>query len=141
MDSAVNVDVEGGFLQKIGGFGIYQKILCVVVVGTINGLCALSLATQLFSLVTPDHWCRNSDVAALEEQLPLTRENTKKFSIPVVPTGQFMTSMFSRVSPEDGFSMYPRNVLIHIYLQVHTELQPKLRAAVGNTCSLTLAVC
>lgn len=96
MASAVNVDVDGGDLQKIGGFGIYQKFLCVVVVGTINGLCALSLATQLFSLVTPDHWCWNSNIAALEEQLPLTREDTKKFSIPVVLTGQLKTSMFSR---------------------------------------------
>jgi hypothetical protein len=54
------------------------------------------LATQLFSLVTPDHWCWNSNIAALEEQLPLTREDTKKFSIPVVLTGQLKTSMFSR---------------------------------------------
>jgi hypothetical protein len=96
MTSAVNVDVEGGVLQKSGGFGMYQKFLCVTVVGTINGLCALSLATQLFSLVTPDHWCWNSYVAALEEQLPLTREETKKFSIPVVVTGQFNTPLFSR---------------------------------------------
>jgi hypothetical protein len=87
MTAVVNVDA-GGILQDIGGFGMYQKVLCVVVVGMINGLCAMSFATQLFSLVTSDHWCWNSDVAALEEQLPLSREDTKKFSIPLVSTGE-----------------------------------------------------
>jgi len=87
MTAAFNVDT-GGILQDIGGFGMYQKVLCVVVVGTLNGLFAMSFATQLFSLVTSDHWCWNSEVAALEEQLPLAREDTKKFSIPVVSTGE-----------------------------------------------------
>jgi hypothetical protein len=87
MTAAVNVDT-GGILQDIGGFGIYQKALCVVVVGLINGLSAVSFAMQLFSLVTSDHWCWSSNVAALEEQLPLAREDTKKFSIPVVSTGE-----------------------------------------------------
>lgn len=92
MAVAVNVDAGREVLQHIGEFGIYQKFLCVVVVGTINGLCALSLATQIFSLITPDHWCWNSDIAALEEQLPLARMDTKKFSIPVISTGEFYTS-------------------------------------------------
>jgi len=87
MTATFNVDA-GGILQDIGGFGMYQKVLCVAVVGTINGLFAMSFATQLFSLVTSDHWCWNSDVEALEEQLPLAREDTKKFSIPVVSTGE-----------------------------------------------------
>jgi hypothetical protein len=94
MTAAVNVDA-GGILQDIGRFGTYQKFLCVVVVGTINGLCAMSFATQLFSLATSDHWCWNSDVAALEEQLPLAREDTKKFSIPMVSTGESKTTMLS----------------------------------------------
>jgi hypothetical protein len=94
MTAAINADV-GGILHNIGGFGIYQKILCVVVVGMINGLCAMSFATQLFSLVTADHWCWNSDAAALEEQLPLAREDTKKFSIPMVSTGELKTTMLS----------------------------------------------
>jgi hypothetical protein len=94
MTAAENVD-EGEILQDIGGFGIYQKFLCVVVVGMINGLCAISFATQLFSLATSDHWCWNSAVAALEEQLPLAREDTKKFSIPMVSTGEFKTMMSS----------------------------------------------
>jgi hypothetical protein len=96
MAQTVKVDVEGGVLQKIGGFGTYQKFLCLVVVGTISGICALSFATQLFSLVSPDHWCWNAYAAALEEQLPLSSEDTKKFSIPVVQTGQFKATMFSR---------------------------------------------
>jgi hypothetical protein len=87
----VAVDAEAGeeVLRRIGKFGIYQKFLCVVVVGTISGLCALSFATQIFSLITPDHWCWISEVAALEEQLPLAREDTKKFSIPLTSTGEF----------------------------------------------------
>jgi hypothetical protein len=89
MAAAVNADAGNDVLQHIGEFGIYQKFLCVVVVGTINGLCSLSLATQIFSLITPDHWCRNPELAALEEQLPLAREDTKKFSIPVISTGEF----------------------------------------------------
>lgn len=89
MSVAVNVDAGRGVLQHIGEFGIYQKFLCVALIGTINGLCALSFATQIFSLITPDHWCWNSDVAALEEQLPLSRVDTKKFSIPVISTGEF----------------------------------------------------
>jgi hypothetical protein len=93
MAAAVNVDVVG-ILHDIGGFGIYQKFLCVVVVAAINGFCALSFAAQLFSLVTPDHWCWNSDIAALEEQLPLAREDTKKFSIPRVLSGEFKAIIF-----------------------------------------------
>jgi hypothetical protein len=94
MAVAVNVDVEREVLQQIGEFGIYQTFLCLMVVGTINGLCALSFAAQIFSLVTPDHWCRNPEVAALEEQLPLAREDTKKFSIPVTSTSEFNTPAF-----------------------------------------------
>ncbi|KAJ4429790.1 hypothetical protein ANN_21994, partial [Periplaneta americana] len=62
----------------------YQKYLCFAVVGVISGLCSLTFATQLFSLVTPDHWCWNPELAALARQLPLPQEDTKKFSIPLV---------------------------------------------------------
>jgi hypothetical protein len=87
MAAAINLDA-GEILQEIGGFGKYQKVLCAGVVCTINGLFAMSLATQLFSLVTSDHWCWNSNVSALEKYLSLAREDTKKFSIPVASIGE-----------------------------------------------------
>ncbi|XP_069686709.1 solute carrier family 22 member 1-like [Periplaneta americana] len=91
----------GGILQDVGGFGTYQKYLCFAVVGVISGLCSLTFATQLFSLVTPDHWCWNPELAALARQLPLPQEDTKKFSIPLVkerplPWGEVESASYSQ---------------------------------------------
>ncbi|PSN30500.1 hypothetical protein C0J52_27262 [Blattella germanica] len=75
-----------GILEEIGGFGTYQKLLCVLVVGAVNGVSAMSFAAQLFSLLTPEHWCWDPKLASLEEQLPLSQEQGKKFSLPVEST-------------------------------------------------------
>ena len=79
----------GGILHYIGGFGLYQKFLCICVVGAVNWLCALTFATHLFSLMAPDHWCWDPSLASLEEQLPLDQQDGKKFSVPVIRTREY----------------------------------------------------
>ena len=82
--------LAGAILRSIGGFGLYQKFLCVCVVGAVSCLCALTFAAHLFSLMTPDHWCWDANLASLEGQLPLDQQDGKKFSLPEIKTSEFI---------------------------------------------------
>jgi hypothetical protein len=79
-------------VDLVGGFGMYQKYYCFVLLSLLTGLNTVTYTSHLISLMTPDHWCRDESVAALSEQLPLTLEDSKKFSVPPLQTLSGMSS-------------------------------------------------
>nr|CAD7455750.1 unnamed protein product [Timema tahoe] len=70
-------------LKAVGGAWTQLPLLALLA-----GVCALSLNTQLLAFVTPDHWCYNTGVAAIQTQLPLSPQDAKKFSLPPVTIGE-----------------------------------------------------
>ncbi|XP_067143130.1 beta-alanine transporter-like isoform X2 [Centruroides vittatus] len=44
-------------LQKVGDFGLFQKLLCGVLVIPSAAFCALVYFTQFFIILVPEHWC------------------------------------------------------------------------------------
>lgn len=49
-------------LLKVGDFGLYQKLLCVIFVFYTTFLCGLNYYTQVFIFSTPDHRCTDSTI-------------------------------------------------------------------------------
>lgn len=45
-------------LEEIGSFGLYQRVLCFVLIPFTTGICALTFYSQLFILTAPPHVCR-----------------------------------------------------------------------------------
>ncbi|XP_063594263.1 solute carrier family 22 member 13-like [Penaeus indicus] len=45
-------------LEEIGSFGLYQRVLCFVLIPFSTGMCALTFYSQLFILTAPPHVCR-----------------------------------------------------------------------------------
>nr|CAD7429888.1 unnamed protein product [Timema monikensis] len=69
-------------LKAVGGAWTQLPLLALLA-----AVCALGLNTQLLAFVTPDHWCYNTEVAAIQTQLPLSPQDAKKFSLPPVTIG------------------------------------------------------
>lgn len=52
-------------LQQIGDFGVYQILLCVVLVLPSALICALIYFAQFFIILVPDHWCSIEQISAV----------------------------------------------------------------------------
>ncbi|XP_067009696.2 solute carrier family 22 member 1 [Anabrus simplex] len=75
----------------------------LVLAASVSALTGLVYTSQLLSLLTPDHWCRDLDVETLQEQLPLPPEDSKKFSVPLVRVpGRTHRSRFSQCQKYGG---------------------------------------
>lgn len=65
------------FLELIGSFGFYQKRL-VIYIFPFTFLWAFIYLTQIFLILTPNHWCRIPELQALSKEMQLNLGIPKK---------------------------------------------------------------
>lgn len=64
-------------LKEVGDFGLYQKLLCILIVIPSASLCAFVYLTQFFIILVPDHRCK-----LYEEHLEFQNFSITNYSIP-----------------------------------------------------------
>ncbi|XP_071035046.1 carcinine transporter [Parasteatoda tepidariorum] len=99
-------------LQKVGDFGLYQKLLCAFLVVPSASLCALVYFTQFFTILVPDHRCKlDGNDSSFSSNFTLPFEEREGRILPKM-CEMILTSNFSEVSIDD-------NLVIEINKTVH----------------------
>jgi len=89
-------------LSKVGDFGLYQKLLCGLLVFYTTFLCGINYYTQVFIFDTPPHRCHDAVVDGYKEKFHATSEDI----LPWVPRQRGYPSKCSMVDSKNDPSLF-----------------------------------
>lgn len=102
-------------LNKAGDFGLYQKILCGILVFYTTFLCGLNYYTQIFIFSTPNHRCQQSHIDGLQSEFGAGWDDVR----PWIPVQRGYTSKCSMISihndTKETFHSHAKNYFNNLY--------------------------
>lgn len=102
-------------LNKAGDFGLYQKLLCAILVFYTTFLCGLNYYTQIFIFSTPNHRCQLSHIDGLQREFGADWDQVR----PWIPVEQGYSSKCEAISinnsTKDTFEQHAKSYFANLF--------------------------